>query len=424
MLDLQSETHPQYNRTKSFYGQPFIWCMLHNFGGTLGMHGSIRIVNVEIPRAANELENSTMMGVGISPEGIFQNYVVYQFALEKAWNYKEINHKKWIRFYARSRYGMDGDDAATSIAEHAWLLLLKSVYAYEGIASLHGKYVYCRRPTLRYNPVRWYDEKIVKKALAKLLTIANNERNNLFERDLVDLTRQWLQIQAEAIYLKIVGSFKKKNLQQFTLASELFLDLLHDLDGLLATHEDFLFGRFLEAAKALANVTAKDEDEHRQMLQQYEFNARNQVTLWGPTGQIIDYATKQWNGIVIDYYLPRWSLFLQQLRVSLEEKVPYNQSKFQQDVFTQVELPFNQDTKEYPTVATGKCYVMLLNLINFLSIFLLHILYIIFFILFLQEMQCTKRAKSSSNGKTFHSSNLLITHKVSTLSFNFITTTN
>lgn len=312
------------------------------------MHGSIRIVNVEIPRAANELINSTMVGVGITPEGIFQNYVVYQFALEKAWNYKEINHKKWVKFYARSRYGMEAGSVATSIAEHAWMLLLKSVYAYEGKAAIHGKYVYCRRPTLRYNSWRWYDENLVRKALVKLLTIAgNNERSNLYRRDLVDLTRQLLQNQAETIYAKIVESFKKRNLQQFTSVAEQFLDLLRDLDALLATHEDFLLGKFLEGAKAMANVTSDQ-------LAQFEFNARNQITLWGPNGEIIDYATKQWNGIVMDYYLPRWSLFLRQLKTSLETKVPFNQSKFQQDVFNQVELPFNQETKLYPTVATGK----------------------------------------------------------------------
>lgn len=45
LLDLQSEQYPQYERTHSFYGQPFIWCMLHNFGGTTGMYGSIDVVN-------------------------------------------------------------------------------------------------------------------------------------------------------------------------------------------------------------------------------------------------------------------------------------------------------------------------------------------------------------------------------------------
>lgn len=45
ILDLQSEQKPFYNRTASFHGQPFIWCMLHNFGATLGMHGSIDVLN-------------------------------------------------------------------------------------------------------------------------------------------------------------------------------------------------------------------------------------------------------------------------------------------------------------------------------------------------------------------------------------------
>ena len=40
----------------------------------------------------------------------------------------------------------------------------------------------------------------------------------------------------------------------------------------------------------------------------YEFNARNQLTLWGPDGQIMDYAGKQWAGLVADYYIPRWQV--------------------------------------------------------------------------------------------------------------------
>lgn len=45
VLDLHAELHPQYKLSNSFYGQPYIWCMLHNFGGTLGMQGNLNIVN-------------------------------------------------------------------------------------------------------------------------------------------------------------------------------------------------------------------------------------------------------------------------------------------------------------------------------------------------------------------------------------------
>lgn len=45
ILDVQSEQHPIYSRTNFYHGQPFIWCMLHNFGGTSGMIGSLDILN-------------------------------------------------------------------------------------------------------------------------------------------------------------------------------------------------------------------------------------------------------------------------------------------------------------------------------------------------------------------------------------------
>lgn len=44
-LDLHSDIRPQFIQTHSYYGQPFIWCMLHNFGGVLGMQGNFKVVN-------------------------------------------------------------------------------------------------------------------------------------------------------------------------------------------------------------------------------------------------------------------------------------------------------------------------------------------------------------------------------------------
>lgn len=142
-------------------------------------------------------------------------------------------------------------------------------------------------------------------------------------------------------------NFKKKNLEEFSRFSQLFLNLLHDLDALLATHEDFLLGKFLESAKILGN-SSKEQKE------QFEFNARNQITLWGPSGQIVDYATKQWSGIVRDYYYPRWEMFLGKLEECLVKKIPFNQGQFQKEVFERVELPFNLDKKEYKVVSEGE----------------------------------------------------------------------
>ena len=45
VLDLFAEARPFYKTTYSFYGQPFIWCMLHNFGGNTGLYGKLDAVN-------------------------------------------------------------------------------------------------------------------------------------------------------------------------------------------------------------------------------------------------------------------------------------------------------------------------------------------------------------------------------------------
>ena len=50
------------------------------------------------------------------------------------------------------------------------------------------------------------------------------------------------------------------------------------MDILLGTDDHFLLGDWLESAKALGT----NEDEKNL----YEYNARNQITLWGPTGNV------------------------------------------------------------------------------------------------------------------------------------------
>ena len=50
----------------------------------------------------------------------------------------------------------------------------------------------------------------------------------------------------------------------------------------MVANKNFLLGPWLESAKALAT-----NDGEKKI---YEFNARNQITLWGPNGEILDYA--------------------------------------------------------------------------------------------------------------------------------------
>uniref|UniRef100_A0A034WY69 Alpha-N-acetylglucosaminidase n=1 Tax=Bactrocera dorsalis TaxID=27457 RepID=A0A034WY69_BACDO len=349
VLDLQSEQFPQYERTHSFHGQPFIWCMLHNFGGTLGMHGSVDIVNTQI-RLARDMVNTSMVGVGITAEGINQNYAMYELALERGWMKDDFDLNNWFEVYADVRYGI-----RESRLHSAWQLLRQSVYSYKGLLKIRGKYSIARRPSTNLSPWVWYNTSNVYIAWAQMISVIGNTTiplHNLpfVSHDLVDITRQFLQITFDQLYVNLMVAYTSKNMEKYVFIADKMLEALNDLETILATNMDFSLSRWLEAAKNLGRTPVEK--------QLYEMNARNQITAWGPNGQILDYATKQWSGVVIDYYRPRWALFLQMLQKSLESNKKFNEEAFKRTVSQEIENPFSISTKVYPSEPVGDSFTV------------------------------------------------------------------
>jgi len=66
------------------------------------------------------------------------------------------------------------------------------------------------------------------------------------------LTRQVLSKFANQLYYKAVSSFQKKNIEALQFHSNKFLQLIKDIDVLLASDDNFLLGTWLESAKKLA----------------------------------------------------------------------------------------------------------------------------------------------------------------------------
>lgn len=85
----------------------------------------------------------------------------------------------------------------------------------------------------------------------------------------------------------------------------------------------------------------------------FEYNARNQITLWGPNGEIMDYANKQWSGVVSNFFLPRWTYFLKKMRASLAKSKAFNEPYVVFRMFTLIERPFTFDRKSFTENPTG-----------------------------------------------------------------------
>lgn len=326
VLDLQSEQWPQYDLYQMYYNQPFIWCMLHNFGGTLGMFGNTQTINNDVYEVRSRM-NSTMIGIGLTPEGINQNYVVYDLMLESAWRKQPVpDMEEWVAKYAERRYGCNATFTA-------WKYLLRSVYSFNSLNRIRGKYVVTRRPSFKIHPWAWYKSKDLFKAFEEFVYVTDNNCLNSagYVHDLVDLTRQALQYRAEQIYTNLVLD-RLSNTWVFNATINQFLDAMFDMERILTANEHFTAGGWLDGAKRLA----KNDDE----TYLYQLNSRNQITMWGPNGEISDYACKQWAELFHYYYIPRWSMFLNAALVAKTRNEIFDEKRTQNIIKATVEKQF------------------------------------------------------------------------------------
>jgi len=77
----------------------------------------------------------------------------------------------------------------------------------------------------------------------------------------VDLTRQVLSKLANQVYLDAVTAFRQNDVKALNLHSQTFIQLIKDIDVLLASDDNFLLGTWLKSA----NKLAKNSYELRQV---------------------------------------------------------------------------------------------------------------------------------------------------------------
>lgn len=85
-----------------------------------------------------------MIGFGLTMEGIFQNYFIYEFALEMGWVMQSQNIEMWISQYIYSRYGSFNNHMLL-----AWDTLIDTVYNYKGNRLMMGDYIFNHMPSLK-----------------------------------------------------------------------------------------------------------------------------------------------------------------------------------------------------------------------------------------------------------------------------------
>ena len=321
VLDLWSETRPVWSRTNAYNGKPWIWCMLLNFGGNVGMFGKMDVVASEPSKTLNNKKSGDMQGIGLTPERIEQNPVMYELMLDNVWRKDSINLNTWLKGYVMQRYGKFVPDAYDG-----WQVLRKTVYNGAGSQGAPES-IFTGRPTFNKDS-RWttttldYYPKDLLPAWKLLIHCSSQLKNSDgFQYDIVDLTRQVLANYADQLQQQIATDYKNKDLESFQSNCRKFLDLLDDIDRLLNTRKDFLLGNWVNAAERMGT----DKEEKLQ----FERDAKTLITVWSDKdASLHEYACKQWAGMVRSFYKPRWEQFFTYATSCLRENRTFDDKWF------------------------------------------------------------------------------------------------
>eukprot|EP00388_Colpodella_angusta_P037396 GDKK01041508.1.p1 GENE.GDKK01041508.1~~GDKK01041508.1.p1 ORF type:complete len:487 (+),score=29.65 GDKK01041508.1:64-1461(+) len=282
----------------------------------------------------------SMMGVGATPEGSETNPVLYELLFDSAWGVLNSGQQlrgEWQAMFWNARYGSQITSFDTEVLSLA-NPMLSARGAYNYIPPCCSHFVsFENRPFVTYdsfmnNPLvtnTAYNPDTVTGALYQLLKpLAQMSQQDwdeaaslpglkTYRYDLVDYLRQVIgnivtdaHFGGLANYLSAQFPQGANNsvAQVDSVMQDLqtrFVAAMQDVDDLVGCDDNYMLGRWLQEAK---NISPPGEE------QLFLTNAIRQLSLWGLIGgQVHDYASKQWNGLISAFYIPRWKLFFSYL---------------------------------------------------------------------------------------------------------------
>ncbi len=330
VLDLFADGSPAFDGYHGYAPQKAIFCTIPNFGGRSGVMG--RLKNLTDNYFHYKAKYASIQGIGTAPEAIEQTPVTYDLLFQLPWMESKPDVDEWIKKYATARYGVEN-----AAVQEAWELLTNSVLNY-GADGIQGPVedVWASRPNLDASPASTWGvtlnsaggtytrarRQMLADATYKLLAESEalglsagsiQESNYLY-----DLVEFGGGVMADYAYDLLLGikSAKEKAGSTFNYNTtyrtrrDAFLALIKDMDTFRGTNLNFRLGKWTQEARdAAAEVTGATTATP----DWYEFNnARTIITTWGDRGQngsLKDYSYRSWQGLLEDYYLPRWQYF-------------------------------------------------------------------------------------------------------------------
>ncbi len=349
VLDLWGDRAPGWKAREGFYGKPWIWNVLYNFGGKVSLNGDLPRIAANLDTAIQSPAHGRLEGLGMTMEGLGTNPIVPDFVMDQVWRSQVPAITPWTRDYVARRYGRFNPSAWS-----AWQLLLATAFrsaAQTGNFLAERPQFYVAGRHYRSEPTSPYPDSLLVQALDSLLAAAPVlGGNDAYRYDVVNLTRQALGQRGLPLVRQVEAAYDRRDRTALLAAEARVESLLVDLETLTATRPEFLLGRWIGDATRWGT-----NDAERRL---YEWNARNLITLWGTKcteGENDDlnlYAYKEWAGMFSSYFLPRWRHFFTRLNAALEDGTPFDRAPFA-TASCDWEQAWSRETQSFPTRPTG-----------------------------------------------------------------------
>ncbi|MFF7727815.1 alpha-N-acetylglucosaminidase TIM-barrel domain-containing protein [Streptomyces sp. NPDC008001] len=305
------------DREKDWGGTPYAFGSIPNYGGRTTLGAKTHVWDEKF-FAWRDKPGSALAGTAFMPEGADRDPAAFAYFSDLAWLERAPGRAEWFGAYAGYRYGR-----ADKAAREAWAVLAETAYRHGAPerSDPHDS-LFAARPDLgadraaeyapsapAYDPVRF------DAALSGLLGVAAGLRGaDTYRYDLADVARQAVAHRSRHLLPQLKEAYARKDLAAFRALSALWLKLMRLADDVAGTHKAFMLGPWTAAARAMST----DADEAAEL----ERTARVLITVWGGRstsdgGKLHDYASRDWHGLVGDFYLPRWRRRLEELEDAL-----------------------------------------------------------------------------------------------------------
>ena len=328
VLDMFDEQTRVWNKTNSFFGKPFIWTLINNFGGNTVMNGNIPMILKDIALTFNS--SNVVAGFGFMPEGIYENTIlldaIMQYASENLLKIDPMKYlKTWKSEVSTYRYSHYKGNIVQEVVEK----LYSSSSNHDGSGQYENNYIIYRRPGINmdYEPNSKLQDNIeLLKKYSEIITLRKiTEYNTVFLYDLSSILQNSAELVFYNHYKQMEISFLDKDVISFDKHAQVMGRILRILDQTYRLIPSKSLPCYLENVNLFA-VLVNDDPE--KLISDFKL----QLTIWGYNGEILDYAFKMWSHLLKFYYGQRWATYIKHLKYALNKGIPFDVERYTKGV--------------------------------------------------------------------------------------------